>query len=76
MMKQCNVLALPNFTGRRDNRKNKKTKEEKTRRQKDRKTGRQKDRNRYDGETMQNAHLTQPQVDKMTERIFFMLPTP
>ena len=32
----------------------------KDKRRKGRKTKRQKDRNRYDGETMQNAHLTQP----------------
>ena len=54
-----------------------KAKIQKKKRQRDKKTERQKDRKaEKDGETMQNAHLTQPQVDKMTERIFFMLPTP
>ena len=53
-----------------------KKRQTKKKRLEDKNTGRQEYRNRYDGETMQNAHLTQPQVDKMTERIFFMLPTP
>ena len=65
-MKRC----LPHSTPcGQDDRQSKNTKEEKTERQKNRKAEK-------DGETMQNAHLTQPQVDKMTERIFFMLPTP
>jgi len=53
-----------------DKTKRQKKKRQKKKRHEDKKT------DRYDGETMQNAHLTQPQVDKMTERIFFMLPTP
>ena len=37
-----------------------KAKRQKKKRQEDKKTERQEDRYRYDGETMQNAHLTQP----------------
>ena len=55
MMKQCNVLALPNPQV---DKMTDKTKRQKKKRKEDKKTGKQKDRNRYDGETMQNAHLT------------------
>ena len=107
MMKQCNVLALPNFTGGQDDR------QKKTRRRKDRKTEKQKqirwwnnacftqpmvDKMTDKGKRQKKKRLEDkkrerqkqirwwnnakcsphptPQVDKMTERIFFMLPTP
>ena len=59
MMKQCNVLALPNFTGGQDDR------QKKTRRRKDRKTENQKDRKT---ETNKMTDKIKKQKNKKTRR--------